>query len=77
MIRRVLLTAALVGASVLVVPGSPAQARACRIDHECVTTYYADSGRTTVVGERYESCSGTVYTWGVRSGYPTFVESPC
>ncbi|MFI7433545.1 DUF6289 family protein [Micromonospora haikouensis] len=30
-----------------------------------------------MLGEKYESCSGTVYTWGVRSGYPTFVESPC
>jgi uncharacterized protein DUF6289 len=76
-LRRVLLTAALVGAAVLVVPGSPAQARACRIDHQCVTSYHSDASHTTIVGQKFEGCTGDVESWGVLSGYPVFVETPC
>lgn len=79
MIRRSLpamLLAAALAAALTAVTG-PAQARACRIDHTCVTTYYSDSSRTVVVGEKYESCDGRVSGWGTRTGYLEFEESPC
>ncbi|UBU08533.1 DUF6289 family protein [Nonomuraea gerenzanensis] len=77
MIRRLLLATVLALASVTAVTTGPAQARACKIDHTCVTVYYSDSTRTVVVGEKYEDCNGAVDMWGVRSGYLEFYESPC
>ncbi|MFC5834566.1 DUF6289 family protein [Nonomuraea insulae] len=77
MIRRALLATVLGLAAVTIVTTGPAQARACRIDYTCVTTFYSDSAHTTVVGEKYEDCAGNASMWGVRSGYLTFDESPC
>lgn len=77
MIRRLLPATVLAVAAVTVVTASPAEARACKINHACATVYYSDSTRTTVVGEKYEDCNGAVDMWGVRSGYIDFYESPC
>ncbi|MFK3984054.1 DUF6289 family protein [Micromonospora sp. NPDC050397] len=77
MIRRVLLAAAIAVAALVVVPGTPAQARACKADHDCYTAFYSDSSHTTLVGALSESCDGTRSMWGRRSGYLTFSESPC
>ncbi|MFB4278335.1 DUF6289 family protein [Nonomuraea sp. MTCD27] len=77
MIRRALLATVLALAAVTTVTTGTAQARACKLGHACVTVYYSDSTRTTVVGERYEDCNGAVDMWGVRSGYLDFYESPC
>ncbi|MCG5219823.1 DUF6289 family protein [Streptosporangium soli] len=77
MIRRVLVAAALALTALAVIPSVPAQARACKIDYACYTAYYSDASHTTQVGGKSESCSGNVTTWGVRSGYLTFSESPC
>jgi hypothetical protein len=77
MIRRALLATLLGLATVVTVSASPAHARACRIDHYCVTTYYSDNTYTTPVGGKYEDCNGNASTWGTRSGHPTFEETPC
>ncbi|GAA3090771.1 hypothetical protein [Nonomuraea salmonea] len=50
MIRRLLPATVLAVAAVTVVTASPAEARACKINHACATIYYGDSTRTTVVG---------------------------
>ncbi|GAA5058604.1 hypothetical protein HNP84_005481 [Thermocatellispora tengchongensis] len=77
MIRRALLAAVLAVTAFAVIPGAPAQARVCRIDHTCYTTYFSDATHTTVVGGKLETCDGSVSTWGVRTGYIEFEESPC
>jgi hypothetical protein len=77
MLRRVLMTAAFAAITVLAVPGSPAQARACPLDWYCHAVYYSDSAHTTVVGERVGGCSGDTYGWGVRSVYQDYTETPC
>ncbi|QYC39719.1 hypothetical protein Nocox_10500 [Nonomuraea coxensis DSM 45129] len=82
MIRRVLATlcapllATIAVTAVTAVSAAPAQARACQIDHYCVTTFYSDGTYTTVVGQLYEDCAGNRSMWGTR-GYPVFVETPC
>lgn len=76
MFRRILLATAL-GIAVVTVPAASAQARACMIGYECYTTYYSDSSHTTVVGGLYEGCDGTRSSWGQRTAYATFVETPC
>ncbi|MEU8357337.1 DUF6289 family protein [Nonomuraea sp. NPDC048882] len=77
MLRRLLPATVLAVAAVTAVTTGPAQARACKHGHACVTVFYSDSTRTTVVGEKYEDCDGAVDMWGVRSGYQDFYESPC
>ncbi|MEV5328917.1 DUF6289 family protein [Nonomuraea sp. N2-4H] len=77
MIRRLLPATVLAVAAVTAVTASPAEARACKIGHACVTVFYSDSTKTTVVGEKYEECDGRVDSWGVRTGYLDFYESPC
>ncbi|WDZ86171.1 DUF6289 family protein [Micromonospora cathayae] len=77
MIRRAAVALVLAASAFAMIPGSPAQARACRIDFECYTTYYSDASKTTVVGSLYESCTGTRYFDGVRTGYLTFQETRC
>lgn len=76
MVRRPLILATVIAALTLIAP-SPAQARACQWEHRCTTTYYADSSRTTVVGELFEDCDGTRSFWGTRGASPTFTEQPC
>ena len=77
MLRRVLLTAALVAATVVAIPSSPALARACPLDWSCHWVYYSDSTYTTVVGERGVDCAGGSYSWGVTSTHQDYTESPC
>ncbi|GAA2833885.1 DUF6289 family protein [Nonomuraea rubra] len=77
MIRRALLAAALAAATLGVLPVAAANARACRIDHYCTTTYYSDAALTNAVGGKQEDCDGTTRTWGVRGPYQTWYESPC
>ena len=77
MLRRVLLTVALVAATVLAIPGSPALARACPLDWSCHWTYYSDSTHTTVVGERGADCTGTSFSWGATSTYQDYTEYAC
>ncbi|MBO4209179.1 DUF6289 family protein [Micromonospora echinofusca] len=77
MLRRTLAAATLGVAAIAVLPGAPAQARACMIDHQCTTYYYSDSSKTTIVGSLYEECDGSRYQWGTRTGYLTFTEVPC
>ncbi|MED7926450.1 DUF6289 family protein [Nonomuraea sp. LP-02] len=79
MIRRVLtplLATLLATAAVTAATATPAQARACQIDHHCVTTFYSDGTYTTVVGQLFEDCAGNRSMWGTR-GIPVFVETPC
>lgn len=76
MFRRILLATAL-GIAVVAIPAAPAQARVCKMDHECYTTYYSDFSHTTVVGGIYEGCDGTRISWGQRTAHVTFVETPC
>jgi hypothetical protein len=79
MLRRAITATVIAAATTaaVLVPAAPAQARACIIQHECYTTWYSDSSRTVVVGEKYEGCYGTISMWGVRSPYVTFTEIPC
>lgn len=79
MVRRILLAGALAAGTTLaaVLPAAPAQARACIIEHYCYTTWYSNAAHTTVVGQLYEDCDGDRTSWGVRSPYVTFVETPC
>ena len=79
MVRRslILASATVISALTLIVPASPAQARACRVDFYCTTTFYADSTRTTVVGELYEDCNGDRSFWGRRGADPLFIETRC
>jgi hypothetical protein len=77
MIRRASVALVLAASVLAVLPGSPAQARACRIDHQCTTYYYSDSAHTTIVGGLYEECDGSRYSFGTRTGYLTFTEVPC
>ncbi|MDG4803751.1 DUF6289 family protein [Micromonospora sp. WMMD980] len=77
MIRRAIVVAAIAVFVSVVVPGSPAQARACKIDHQCTTYYYSDSSHSTQVGSLYEECDGSRYSSGRRTGYLTFSEIPC
>ncbi|MEV0203210.1 DUF6289 family protein [Nonomuraea sp. NPDC050691] len=65
---------ALAGAAVT---SAPAQARPCGLGNYCVTTYYSDSSRTTVVGRMVEYCEGGGYLSGTRTIYKDFSEVPC
>jgi Family of unknown function (DUF6289) len=77
MIRRLLIAAALAVAACLVVPGSPAQARACQIEYTCYLDFYSDSTHSTLVGGTLTYCDGSTQTWGRRTGYQEFSETPC
>lgn len=77
MIRRALVGAA-VGLLVSVgVTVAPAQASACPLGKECVTTYYNDAAHTTVVGGKVEYCDGGSNSWGTRTGYFDYYRSSC
>jgi hypothetical protein len=56
---------------------TPAQANACPLDFECVTTYYSDDAHTTVVGGKLEYCDGGSSSWGSRTGYSDYYRSAC
>ncbi|GAB7046215.1 DUF6289 family protein [Catenuloplanes indicus] len=75
--RRTATAAVLAATAFLAVPGTPAQARACKIDHTCYWDYYADSTRTELVGGVNTLCDGTRISWGRRTGTFDFSESPC
>jgi hypothetical protein len=79
MIRRALAAAALavVAIVVAVAPAAPAQARACRIDFFCTTTWFSDSTQTTVVGYLIENCVGDRFMSGIRGAAPIFEEDRC
>jgi hypothetical protein len=79
MSRRLLTAATLatLAAAAAIVPAAPAQAVACTINFTCYTTFYSNSTRTVVVGEKFEDCNGSTTMWGVRSPYSTFSENPC
>jgi len=77
MIRRVLLAAALTVATFLLVPGSPAQARACALGSRCTLDSYADNTYTTLVGSIFTDCDGSGSSWGRRTAYQDFTETPC
>lgn len=77
MIRRVLLAVLLALATLTTFTSAPAYARACALGNYCVTTYYSDSSHTTVVGTMYEGCEGGGSSWGTRTIYKDFVETPC
>jgi hypothetical protein len=77
MLRRALLAAVLTVAAAVFAFASPAQARFCKIDHQCYLTFYSDNTYTTVVGYDFTNCVGDVVSHGVRSSYQTFDEIPC
>ena len=78
MFRRLLGLAAVAATLAVVVPASPAQARACEELSYCTTTYYVDSSYTRVAGRWIDDCWGTEpYGWGTRTGWVRFVETPC
>ncbi|SCL16638.1 hypothetical protein GA0070616_1071 [Micromonospora nigra] len=77
MIRRTLAAATVAAGIFALLPGAPAQARACMIDWQCTTYYYSDSSRTTIVGALYEDCDGYRANWGTRTAHVSFTEVPC
>ncbi|MEV0237909.1 DUF6289 family protein [Nonomuraea sp. NPDC050786] len=77
MIRRALVAAAVAATALAALPAGPAQARACALGYQCVTTYYSDSTGTQVVGGRFEGCDGSFSEWGVRTVHKEWSETPC
>lgn len=77
MIRRALLAALLALGAITTVTTAPAYARACPLGTSCVTTYYSDSLHTTVVGALYAGCDGAGSSWGTRTTYLDYQETPC
>jgi Family of unknown function (DUF6289) len=61
----------------LLLGATPAQAAACPLGWECVTTYYSDNTHTTAVGGKVEYCDGSADSWGTRSGYIDFHRQEC
>jgi uncharacterized protein DUF6289 len=60
-----------------ILAATPAQAAACPLGFECVTTYYSDSTHTTAVGGKLEYCDGGSSSWGSRTGYLDYYRSAC
>ena len=79
MVRRSLVVAAvgLLASAGVVLGAAPAQAAACPLGNECVTTYYSDAAHTTVVGGKVEYCDGGANSWGTRTGYYDYYRSSC
>jgi hypothetical protein len=79
MIRRSVTAAAaaLLAAAGVTFAAAPAQASACPLGSECVTTYYSDASLTTVIGGKIEYCDGGSDSWGTRSGYYDYSRTPC
>ncbi|GIG60557.1 hypothetical protein Lfu02_49290 [Longispora fulva] len=79
MIRRTVIAGlvAATAAITLVVPASPAYARACSYGSICTTYWYSDAAHTNMVGSLYEECDGSIYKWGTHGSYVTFREDPC
>jgi hypothetical protein len=79
MLRRSVAVAAvtLFTAAGVTFAATPAQAAACRLGNECVTTYYSDAAHTTVVGGKVEYCDGGSDSWGSRTGYFDYYRSSC
>lgn len=77
MIRRILLTAALaIGFTSVGV--APAQAgEACGVVVSCVTNYYQNGTYSTVVGQRFVDCDGTVTRWGTVTVWKNVMDEPC
>jgi len=77
--RRSLAVAAagLLASAGVVLAAAPAQAAACPLGYECVTTYYNDAAHTTVVGGKVEYCDGGSNSWGTRTGYYDYYRSSC
>lgn len=77
MIRRFAL-AAVLGAAIIAVPAAPAQAIAsCRVNNECITSYYADAQHTQLVGSVTEFCDGVTESVGTLRGYAVVQNVPC
>lgn len=79
MVRRALGVAAvgLLASAGVVFASAPAQAAACPLGFECVTTYYNDAAHSTVVGGKVEYCDGEANSWGTRTGYYDYYRSSC
>jgi len=80
MLRRTLTiaaTTALATMGIALAAAAPAQAAACPLGNECVTTYYDDAAHTTVVGGKVEYCDGGSNSWGSRTGYFDYQRYPC
>ncbi|NUR30243.1 MAG: hypothetical protein HOV83_31065 [Catenulispora sp.] len=78
MIRRLAVVATLVGGAVAALPAAPAQAvAACRVDNECVTSYYSDISHTQIVGQITVFCDGSRDEWGTFGRYPVVQNVPC
>lgn len=79
MLRRSVTAAAvtLLAAAAVTFATTPAQAAACPLGNECVTTYYSDAAHTTVVGGKVEYCEGGSNSWGSRTGYFDYFRSRC
>ncbi|MFI5841578.1 DUF6289 family protein [Catenuloplanes sp. NPDC051500] len=77
LLRRTLIAAVLAVAAFLAVPGSPAQARVCQLGYTCDLYFYSDSAHTTLVGGIRTYCEGDTDSWGRRTSYQDFIETPC
>ncbi|GAA2045269.1 hypothetical protein GCM10009839_56530 [Catenulispora yoronensis] len=78
MIRRLTVVAALVGGTLTALPTAPAQAvSTCRLNSECVTTYYTNVSRTQIVGQITVFCDGSTSEWGTLRGFPVVQNVPC
>jgi hypothetical protein len=43
----------------------------------CETAFYSDATHSTIVGERFKSCNGSVVMYGVTSIYKVMSCEPC
>lgn len=79
MLRRSVGVAAatLLAAAGITFAAAPAQANACPLGNECVTTYYSDAAHTTVVGGKVEYCDGGSDSWGRRTSNFDYYRSSC
>jgi hypothetical protein len=78
MIRRLLITAALVAAATVAGPSSPAQAfNQCPAGYMCLTTFWADQAHTHWNGSHSVNCDGVILNLGTLQGFITYSQSSC
>jgi hypothetical protein len=74
---RNLLGAVVLAAGLIVIPATTASAIGGGPNTLTVIAYYSDSGKQTVVGQRWSGCSGQDGQWGVATQYITLFFPAC
>jgi hypothetical protein len=77
MLRRMLFSAALIGAAVLVPVGSASAIPPGGSGSQTSLTYYSDAQHTQVVGAQGYDCQGNPWRWGTTSPYTVFATAGC